>query len=167
MKFKTGVSCNSCQLVQRVVCELRSLRLRTLWNRSGHARAGLSLRHSWGCLAIKIKRMQRHVWTGPAPPYLPPFWRGLNVKQMICMYSLLMFKWTNRVKLCQFLPSPRPFSLKVPSFRASWSTIAISCVRYMSSWSSFIKLSHVFASRRSLMIRWVHADSRCEWGFPH
>ena len=35
--------------------------------------------------------------------------------------SLLMFKWTNHVKPCQFLPQPHPFSIKAPSFQASGS----------------------------------------------
>jgi hypothetical protein len=35
--------------------------------------------------------------------------------------SLLMFKWTNHVKPRQFLPQPHPFSIKTPSFQASWS----------------------------------------------
>lgn len=78
-----------------------------------HAQAGQSLRHSWGCLAIKIKRMTCQ--TGPVPPYLPPFWPKLNVN------SLLMFKWTNHVKPCNSSPSPSPFSLKTPSFQALWS----------------------------------------------
>ena len=51
--------------------------------------------------------------TGPAPPYLPPFWSKLNVNR------LLMFKWTNNVKPCQFFPQPHPFSIKTPSFHAS------------------------------------------------
>jgi hypothetical protein len=32
-----------------------------------------------------------------------------------------MFKWTNHVKPCQFLPQPHSFSIKTPSFQASWS----------------------------------------------
>jgi hypothetical protein len=50
--------------------------------------------------------------TGPVPPYLPPFWPKLKVNR------LLMFKWTNHVKPCQFLPQPHPFSIKAPSFQA-------------------------------------------------
>ena len=32
-----------------------------------------------------------------------------------------MFKWTNHVKPRQFLPQPHSFSIKTPSFQASWS----------------------------------------------
>jgi hypothetical protein len=32
-----------------------------------------------------------------------------------------MFKWTNHVKPRQFLPQPHSFSIKPPSFQASWS----------------------------------------------
>jgi hypothetical protein len=32
-----------------------------------------------------------------------------------------MFKWTNHVKLRQFLPQPHSFSIKTPSFQVSWS----------------------------------------------
>jgi hypothetical protein len=63
---------------------------------------------------------KENVWTGPAPPYLPPFWPKLNV---ICMYSLLMFKWTNYVKPHQFLPQSLSFSIKTSSFQASWSIL--------------------------------------------
>ena len=49
------------------------------------------------------------------PPYLPHFWPKLNVN------SLLMYKWTNNVKLCQFLPQPQPLFYKTPSFQALWS----------------------------------------------
>jgi hypothetical protein len=86
IKLETCDSCNLCQIAQRVVCELWNLGPRTQQNRTGHAWAGPSLRHSWGCLAIKIKRMQRHVPTGPAPHYLLPFWCRLNVNQMLCCY---------------------------------------------------------------------------------
>ena len=48
------------------------------------------------------------------PPYLPPFWPKLNVNR------LLMFKRTNHVKPCQFLPQPHSFSIKTPSFQALW-----------------------------------------------
>jgi phage/plasmid-associated DNA primase len=94
------------------------------------------LRHSWGCLAIKIKRMTCR--TGPAPPYLLPFWPKLNVN------SLLMFKWTNHVKVRQFLPQPHPFSIKNPSFQASWSK------PLSPAWDTFRPRAppHVFTSKK-------------------
>jgi hypothetical protein len=42
----------------------------------------------------------------------------------------------------------------------------VSCVRYISSRSSAIKLSRVFTSRQSVRDSWVHAKLGIEWGFP-
>ena len=105
--------------------------------------------------------------------------------------SLLMFKWTNHVKPRQFLPQPHSFSIKTPSFQASWSNplspawdtfqtgapplwlhhvvnTSVSCGRrYVSAPSSVIKLPHAFTSRwSSVRDSWVHAERKLSGGFP-
>uniref|UniRef100_A0A8C6H8Q9 Reverse transcriptase/retrotransposon-derived protein RNase H-like domain-containing protein n=1 Tax=Mus spicilegus TaxID=10103 RepID=A0A8C6H8Q9_MUSSI len=45
----------------------------------------------------------------------------LTMGQNLNVNRLLMFKWTNHVKPRQFLPQSHSFSIKTPSFQASWS----------------------------------------------
>jgi hypothetical protein len=101
-----------------------------------------------------------------------------------------MFKWTNHVKLRQFLPQPHPFSIKVPSFQASglkplspagdtfrtgapplWLhhvvNTSVSCGRYVSARSSIVKLPHAFTSRwSSVRDSWVRTEQKLSGGFP-
>jgi hypothetical protein len=95
-----------------------------------------------------------------APPYLPPFWPKLNV---ICMYSLLMFKWTNHVKPRQFLPQPQLLYYKNPYLPSLVVESTVSCVRYLSTRSSAIKLHHVFTSRRSICSWFLGARRIRSW----
>jgi hypothetical protein len=100
-----------------------------------------------------------------------------------------MFKWTNHVKPCQFLPQPCPFSIKSPSLQSSWSKLlspewdtfqprapplwlhhvvdtSVSCGRYVSARSSVIKLPNAFTSRwSSVHDSWVHAEWKFSGGF--
>ena len=63
-------------------------------------------------------------------------------------------------------PSPRPFSLKTPSFWVSWPTTAVTCVRYLFAQSTHIKLPHVFASRRLSWFLRCTLNGEFSEGFP-
>ena len=64
-------------------------------------------------------------------------------------------------------PSPRPFSIKTPSFQASWSN------PLSSAWDTFrpgaLPLNYlVYLHQEDLfVILWMHTESGIEWEFPH
>ena len=63
-------------------------------------------------------------------------------------------------------PSPRPFSIKTPSFQASWSN-PLSPVWDM-FWPGAPPLNYLVYLHQDgrFVILWVHTESGIEWGFP-